>query len=497
MSASAQLAERDRKFASLYDRSSLYDAALRIYTKPLFCWQKALSKSSDGKTLYDFAQHGVRNLDRLHQFLLREEFHFRESIELRYRFHGRRRTIYLFPWEERIVDQLLFQMLNKVFDGHLSKHSYAYRYRGFGVDLCQHRIAKALKETAKPVYLLKRDIANYFPSVDHQNLLALLATLIPTQDYLYRLLEERVRFLIRTENGIRIAERGIPFGTPIACFFANLYLTSMDEEMAAVPGLWYFRYADDIIAFSQDRDSVLEAGKRFKAMLGKLNLSSKPSHEKNLAFLVECDSDETFANVSGFRHLGLQFCSDNKIRLPRDKARKVRNLFRYAFRRAASRLETISDAKQRARLLIGVAGEVIEHGIRSVAIVDYYLKHVDDEEQLRLIDRWLAEEVLARALRCGHRKRNFLAISFKELRAMGLPSLRHRHRLLRHGVLKTSFFLMRPSWTAQNRPRRAQEVPAGVTNGQEEKEQMEKDRGRLPGVTAFSPRLEAAATSSP
>lgn len=498
MCSSAQLAERDLTFAALYDRSSLYDAALRIYTKPLFCWHKALSMSSDGKTLYDFAQHGSRNLHRLHEALIQEEFYFRESIVLRYNFHNRYRTIYLFPWEERIVDQLLFQMLNKVCHARLSRHSYAYRYRGFGVDLCQHRIARALNAAPRPTYLLKRDIANYFPSVDHGNLLALLATLIPQSDYLYRLLEERVKFQVRTDDGIRVAERGIPFGTPVACFFANLYLTSLDDEMAAIPGLSYFRYADDILAFSHDRDSVVEAADCFQTMLTKLRLSSKSSHEKNLAFGLGCDGDEIFASISAFRHLGLQFCSDSRIRLPRDKARKVRNLFRYAFRRTSMRSGGISDPKQRARSLIEVAKAVIEQGVQSVAIVDYYLKHVDDEEQLRLLDRWLAEEVLARALGSGHRKRNFLAISFRELRDMGLPSLRHRRRLLRHGALKASFFQMRPNWSSQNRQRREQDVPASVKRGgQEAEEQMEKDRGRLPGVTAFSPRLEATATSTP
>ncbi len=499
MCSTARVTAPDLTFADLYDRCSLYDAALRIYTKPLFCWQKALSISSDGKTLYDFAQHGGRNLDRLHHALIREEFHFRESVELQYRLRNRRRTIYLFPWEERIVDQLLFQMLNKTFHSWMSEHSYAYRHRGFGVDFCQHRIANVLKAAPRPIYLLKRDIANYFPSVDHDKLLALLASLIPRQDYLYRLLEERVNFLIRCERGIRVAERGIPFGTPIACFFANIYLNSLDEEMSAIPDLSYFRYADDLFAFSPNRDRVVEAGERFETMLKRLNLRSKPSHEKNFRFAPASDCDAVFTTVSGFRHLGLQYCSDNKVRLPRDKGRKIRNLFRRAFQRAGGRLEKLLQPAQRASYLISLAKSVLEQGIGSVAIIDYYLKHVDDEEQLRLLDRWLAEEVLAVALRSGHRKRNFAQIPFKELRMLGLPSLRHRHRLLRHGALKTSFFLLRPSCEVENFNGRTQDAPAMVGRHlQLRPRQMENDRGRLPGVIhTSSPRLEAAANNIP
>ena len=71
------------------------------------------------------------------------------------------------------------------------------------------------------------------------------------------------------------------------------------------------------------------------------------------------------------------------------------------------------------------------------------LKHIDDEAQLKELDRWLAEEILARALGTGHKKGNFRYISFKQLREMGLPSLRHRRRLILHGHIDSSFFRFR------------------------------------------------------
>ena len=96
----------------------------------------------------------------------------------------------------------------------------------------------------------------------------------------------------------------------------------------------------------------------------------------------------------------------------------------------------------------------LEHGYRSIAIIDYYLKHVDDEEQLRRLDRWLAEAVLAIAFDNGHKKGNFKKMSFAKLRAMGLPSLRHRRRLLRHGHLESSFFTLRTEKLIEQKRRR-------------------------------------------
>ena len=129
--------------------------------------------------------------------------------------------------------------------------------------------------------------------------------------------------------------------------------------------------------------------------------------------------------------------------LAREKGRKIRNQFRFAFRRKKKRFSKTQQPEARAQLATDIARDVVENGFRSVAIIDYYLKHVNDEEQLRQLDHWLAEEVLAIAFGKGHKKGNFKCLPFRRLRAMGLPSLRHRRRLLRHGHLESSFFQMR------------------------------------------------------
>jgi hypothetical protein len=82
----------------------------------------------------------------------------------------------------------------------------------------------------------------------------------------------------------------------------------------------------------------------------------------------------------------------------------------------------------------------VESAIRNIAILDYYLKHVDDESQLLLLDRWLAEEVLSTVFG-GHKKGHFRRISFLQLRAIGLPSLLHRRRMICSGRIESPFFV--------------------------------------------------------
>jgi retron-type reverse transcriptase len=445
----------------LYRESELYRAALRVYTKPLFHWRKALCTSTDGKTLYDFAAHGLRGLATLDASLSRHSFAFRPSIALHYNFNGKHRTLYIAPWEERIVDLLLYRLLNRRLHAWFSPNSYAYRNHSYGLDNCQTRIAAQLRRASSPVYLVKRDIADYFASINHELLLHQLRQLIDPQDYLFHLLEQRVRFRYEEDGEPQQATLGVPFGTAVACLLANVYLTGLDRRIETIPAISYFRYADDILALSTDRAAAESAAQVLETTLEELQLKVKPSHRADLVICTRsspvhgaCSHGVLGATPSGspaptrllwvpgceFRHLGLLFRADGQVALSRDKLRKVQNLFRFAFRRGRRRWKKQLDPKSRAQALAQIARETIDRGIRNVAVLDYYLKHVDDEGQLRLLDRWLAEEILS-AVFGGHKKSHFRRISFSELRQMGLPSLLHRRRLILRRKIESPFFI--------------------------------------------------------
>jgi hypothetical protein len=429
------------RWRDLYREADLYKAAVRLYTKPLFTWRKALFASTDKRDLYDFARAGLRNLAEMHDALAHESFSFRPSVALHRNFRGKPRTLYIYPWEERLVDLLLYRLLSARLHEWFSRNSYAYRLRGFGLDCCQRKIAKLLATSNTPLFLAKRDITSYFPSINHELLLAQLSNLVDPDDYLFRLLEYCVRFSSE-DAGLTIrATQGIAFGTPSACILANIYLTPLDRQLDVLPGLHYFRYADDLLLLSSSRETIDAALVHFEEFMLDLQLRSKPSHEQNLLLSRHATIVEGFRPASRFRHLGLEFCADGSVRLSRDRCRKICNLFRSAFRRKRAKLARIIDPRKRALLVIETARQALEQSVRNVAIIDYYLKHVSDEAQLRLIDRWLAEEVLSLVFRSGHKKSSFRLLPYDTLRAMGLPSLVHRRRQIRHGQIAAPFFV--------------------------------------------------------
>jgi len=429
------------RWRDLYREAELYKAAVRVYTKPLFLWRKAALVSTDGKTLYDLAAHGLRGLNRIHEELRTERFHFRPSVGLKYNFNGKRRTLYIPPWEERIVDLLLYRLLNRRLHRWFSPSSYAYRDHTLGLDRCQSRISAILRSASAPLYLVKRDISDYFASVNHEILLRNFASHVDESDYLFQLISERIRFEYQDESGNHRANIGIPFGCASACVMANIYLTGLDRAIEGIPGIHYFRYADDLLVISTSHDAAMSGIDRIREALAELRLTTKASHEQDLVLTLQQLADAgRFRNAVSFRHLGLQFESGGEVSLSRDKSRKIQNLFRFAFRRSRRRWKRISDPRERARTLVAIAAQTINQGVRNVAIVDYYLKHVTDTAQLHLLDRWLAEEILSLVFG-GHKKGHFARISFAQLRDFGLPSLVHRQRLILHRKIESPFFI--------------------------------------------------------
>jgi len=428
------------RWQKVYREAELYKAAVRVYTRPLFHWRKALNTSADGKTLYDLASRGLRGLDAIHSALASGHFSFRPSVGLKYNFNGKRRTLYIPPWEERIVDLLLYRILNHRLHFWFSPRSFSYRDNTYSLDTCQSQIASVLRSARGPLYLVKRDISDYFASIDHKILLVQLAQQVDPNDYLFELLRQRIEFVYQDEIGTHQAAVGVPFGCASACVFSNIYLTGLDRAIAGIAGVHYFRYADDLLLLSQDRDCALLAREQVARILGELKLTTKASHDTNACVSSDRMVDLEFKAVCEFRHLGLSFHAAGGVSLSRDKRRKIQNLFRFAFRRKRRSWTKITDPRERARTLAAIAADTIERGVRNVAIVDYYLKHVTDVGQLRAIDRWLAEEILSLVFG-GHKKGHFAKLKFSTLRELGLPSLVHRQRLILHGHTESSFFL--------------------------------------------------------
>lgn len=119
------------------------------------------------------------------------------------------------------------------------------------------------------IYCLKMDVRKFYPSVNH--------------DILCDIIKKKIKdkYLLTLLIGIIYSADGVPIGNYLSQFFANLYLAYFDhwvkEELKCK---FYFRYADDIVILSSDKNFLRNVLMAIKMYLKEvLNLRLKSNYQ--------------------------------------------------------------------------------------------------------------------------------------------------------------------------------------------------------------------------
>lgn len=417
-----------------FNTCSLEQSALSLVSKVTYQPKKAFTSSVDEQDFWQFGRNIVKKVKSIQDQLSRHTYRFGPCKKITRKAKlNKVRDIYISNWSDKLVERWLNECLTIMLHKWFSRHSYAFRVEGVGLDSCIINVTRA---AAKSDYFIKRDISQFFYSIDHDLMFEKLHTVVDESDYLFDLLSQRIRCEYVEHGEHKIASVGVPFGSSLAPVLANISLTDLDKEMNQFR-VWYFRYSDDFLIAGTDAGETYKAGQHLDNSLREMKFDLKQSHYQNLSFV----ESKGFDRVRTVKHLGLEFHVDGTVKMAVEKQRKLINFYKNAFKRNKRKFKK-GNLDQRLELAVGIANDVIKTRIRSAAIVDYYLKHVNDEVQLRNMDRIVMELLIGAVLNKKFRKRDFGTISPGKLRELGLMSLLHRNRLHRHGHLRVNFLSM-------------------------------------------------------
>ncbi len=175
------------------------------------------------------------------------------------------RLISAAPYRDRIVHHGLCNVLEPIFERSFIFDSYACR-RGKGTHAAVDRYSSFARRNR---YVLKCDVRKFFPSVDHQILLAQLARKI--KDPKVRRLAERIVGHSNPQEEVpgffpgddlftvQDRPRGIPIGNQTSQFFANVYLDPLDHFVKErLRCRYYVRYCDDFVILDNDKRRLSE-----------------------------------------------------------------------------------------------------------------------------------------------------------------------------------------------------------------------------------------------
>ena len=174
----------------------------------------------------------------------------------------KRRKISAAPFRDRVVHHALCNLIEPLFEARFHPHSYANRV-GKGT----HRAVDQLQAYARRYrYVLRLDIVQHFPSLDHQLLKDDLFRVVidpPTQQLISTIIDS-VRGVLNDAydtvtfpgdtllDGMR--PRGLPIGNLTSQFWSNCFLNPLDWFVTRGLGCRaYLRYVDDFALFSDSK----------------------------------------------------------------------------------------------------------------------------------------------------------------------------------------------------------------------------------------------------
>ena len=223
---------------------------------------------SYGVRLHD--ENREANLRKLHDELANGTFHT-SKYHIFTIFEPKERRIFRLPYyPDRILHHAIMNVMEPIWVGIFNGNTYSC-IKNRGIHACAKAVRHALKSDPKgTVYCLKMDIRKFYPSIDH----AILKEIVRR-----KLKDERLLAVL--DEIIDSVPAGVPIGNYLSQYFANLYLAYFDHWLKEVKGVkHYFRYADDIVILSDNKDFLHSLMHDIRAYLrDNLNLKVKKNYQ--------------------------------------------------------------------------------------------------------------------------------------------------------------------------------------------------------------------------
>lgn len=194
----------------------------------------------------------------------------------------KRRKISAAPFRDRVVHHALCNLIEPRFEARFIHDSYANRI-GKGTHAAIDRLQAFARRYR---YVLRMDIVQHFPSLDHAVLRAAIAEVVDDADALWL-----VDLILDSSEGVLADEyepvyfagddlfaalrpRGLPIGNLTSQFWSNVYLNALDwfvvRNLGCNP---YLRYVDDFALFADSKRQLWAWKQEIVAFLASLRLT--------------------------------------------------------------------------------------------------------------------------------------------------------------------------------------------------------------------------------
>ena len=230
--------------------------------------REAYQSAKKGKSHYREVQEIDKDIDhhlsKIHFSLVNKTYKTSKYIEFEKVEGGKLRLIKALPFfPDRIVHHAIMNVCGEFWRKSLIRDTFQ-SLPGRGQSDTRKRIQKYIINY-KPTYYLQIDIRKFYPSVNHS----------VVEKY-------AIRKFIKCKSTIRLlleilhSTEGLPIGSFLSQIWGNLVLSPLDwfiKQRLRVKG--YFRYCDDLVLFSDNKEELYSNLYQIEGFLSDLNLKIK------------------------------------------------------------------------------------------------------------------------------------------------------------------------------------------------------------------------------
>lgn len=391
----------------MLDKLINHDEWIRFYTNKV---DKGHLNKKEEKELKEFIDNKLYM--EIANNIYNYNFSYPKKSEISKLGKSKKRIVYQYKRDENYILKFISYQLYK-YDYVFSSNLYSYR-KTTGVKCAINRLSSI--KGINNMYGYKVDISNYFNSINVDILFNILSNTLYDDKELYRLLKQLLVNPYVVYNGKTIVEeKGVMGGVPISAFLANLYLIEMDKYFYDNK-IIYFRYADDILIFSKDKNKLIKYIEILKKYLVKYKLSVNPDKEK---YYNPHDEIE-FLGFS-FKD-GIIDLSSNTVKKIKGKIkRSARGIRRWMIRKGAKEEYALKAMNRKFNNKFYSAKDK-----NDLDWSRWFFPVITTIKSLKIIDNYLQENL--RYIVCGrYNKKNYEKVPYKRLKECNYKPLVHAY----------------------------------------------------------------------